>query len=211
MHALSCISIALVAIAARCVRGEGLTGPDTFVDSEGQDDLFSNTFDLSPNDNPAPEDPNWVSLQPVNGYTSENIQLSSQPSDSPASYEPSPCLGDYNPPDIFGRSDDSGIVDNIVPPDFCFQNPDQVPSTEKVPLTIPNLLDLFQPGPENLIPSDTFPRRPVCPGIGFFFRLCCSPGGRTGYVFGCVICTYMLFFGFFTLFQVSSHCLLIWS
>lgn len=180
---------------------EELTGPQDFMDLEGQDDLFSPVFDLPSIDNAAaPNDQTWASsLQPVDEFTSGNVMFSSpRPSDSLLSYEPSPCLGmgEDTSPSLFGRSDDWNIDEGYttVQNGFCFQNPDEQPL---LPI-IPNLLDLppldTKPDPDNfLVPSLVFPRRPVCPHLSDYFRLCCNPGGKKKIVTDCIICTFHCF------------------
>lgn len=210
MRVLSFKSIPiLLFIAAHCYAlSEETTEPPGFVDLEGQQDPFSSVFDLPSTDNAAPEDQTWASsLQPIDEYTSENVIFSSSlPSDSLPPDESSPCLGvgEDTSPSLFGRSDDWNVDEDytVSQTGVCFQNPDEQPS-----LTIPNLLDLPPPDtnadPDDfLIPSLVFPRRPVCPSLSYYFRLCCDSRGRPNIVWDCVICNLTLL-SFRILFNLS--------
>lgn len=206
----SLIVIAFLSIATHHCRdalalGSTIDFPDEniFALEDQQQDLFSsNTIfhdsSSSINDIATSQEENiWAStLQPIDnadeyvpadGAVSSSSAISDDSFLSSADYQSSACLAED--PSIFGRSDDNVIA--ATTPDFCFQKPS--PGEENLPpLSFPNPFDLLQPDDQNdlLAPFDTFPRRPVCPGLNPMYVLCCKRDREVedGFAWDCEKC-----------------------
>jgi hypothetical protein len=181
----------VLTIAVRGFLEEESTSPGDFdiLFNPDEPNLFADVFDSPPTKNLGYDDLSLGSLQPKNEDTFENVVLSPEPLASLSSYQTSPCQGD-NPLSLFGRSSGSDLdVGYISQSNLCYQDPAKV----QPPIVLPKLFDLLPPNPEpdpvDLYPGPVFPRRPVCPGLTYMFRLCCDRGS-TREVEDCVTCTF---------------------
>lgn len=207
----STIIAVLLTVAVRCFLEEELTSPHDFDISlnAGEPSLFADVFDSSLTEHLDYNDLTLASLQPTNEDIFKNTVLSPQPLASLLSDQPSSCLSDTSP-NLSGRSSGSDQdVDYISQPNFCFQDP----AKEQPLIKLPDLFDLLPPDPEadpvDLYLDRVFPRRPVCPGLSYTFRLCCDPRGSTRQVNDCVTCKFFtlanLLFSYIMLMYVDSR------
>lgn len=185
MHAPSSLIMALLFSAIWALEDELANADGILLEAtdlfNSDIDPIANDSDIDPiaNDNDIPGDATWSAPLSLDEYTSGNkALLSSRPADLLSSDQPSPCYTDETSVNVFSRSDNS---------DFCFQEPN---GKSTPPLAFPNLFNLLQPDPNNLVPSQLYRQsRPVCPGYAKFWRLCCAPGGDFQHVYQCEICT----------------------